>query len=215
MTIRYEMPGDARKRMLWQFAVDVASYAHPGWVERAGLSRVPTRGMLRSLAMIDAYRLEAIDFTALTREAQCLMLLERRDLLQVIRVDVALDVALELKQRVARDVVRACRRALGVSAYDYALDMPDAWLQARCARRGLPTGMPVQPARLLAAQRETLIALSCSLPYAVGQRLRFRFRPGSFGHFVVPAHRAGLLNELFEVTSMAQLSGRATCIFQS
>ncbi|MDR6504019.1 hypothetical protein J2785_007213 [Burkholderia ambifaria] len=201
-------------RMLWQFTVDVASYAHPGWLERAGLAHLPARGMLRSLAMIDAYRLEAIDFAALPREATCLILLEGHDLLQVIRLDVALDVAIELKHKVARASVRECRRVLGAAAYDRALDMPDAWLRSRSARRRHSAGMSMEPARLLAVQRERLMALSCSLPYTVGQRLRFRFRPGSFEHVVVPARRDVHLSELFEVAGMAELSERGTCIFR-
>lgn len=209
---------DAR-RMLWRFNVDIAGYAHPGWLrpvsERIGsVHSRPALSYLQSQRLIEQHRLGLVGMDVVESENGCFVLLDTDDLKKLTRLGAALGVAGQLKLLVFGNEVRDCVRVLGREVSDLALQLEAHPLAREFKGLAVDGGNAPLSKRLLQVQRSLLMALCDGAPRAAAQRMRMRFRPGYFDR-VKPINGAGLLAPaLLEVAQYANLSEQAKCILR-
>lgn len=213
---RLQLSREAR-RMLWRFNVDIAAYAHPGWLEPlAGTARrrLLPRSYLQSQRLIEQQQLGLLGMDMLATEIGRFVLLDASDLKKLTCLAAALGIADQLKLLVSGKAAGDCVRILGREVADLALKLANDPIAQEFNGLLADAANTALPKRLLQIQRSLLMALCDSAPRTAAQRMRLRFRPGYFDRSIPINGPASLAPALLEVASYANLSEQAKCILR-
>jgi len=202
-------------RMLWDLNVNVAAYAHPGWLTR--LENQGDGGRIQpasrwSKRLIAQHRLDFVPAEQLSDTLGRTALLDALDLYRLARWGATLTAREDIRLCVFGSEIRHCIRVLDRRMFDQGILLGRAIDLELFDQLGRQCKANRLPMRLLEIQRRLIRAMCDYQHPAAAQRMRLRFRPGYFDRIAPLDGEYLLLQALLSMHEHAGLSERGTCI---